>query len=113
MSIVLSGLVGNLLHKNECKDCEFCFQYETIQVIKVLQFNCVACNKSYKKEPDEKLKQQLVNTHKFCKGDINQFDLMFQKGVYTYNTLIIVENLMKHHQLKKRVLQQPKYGKYY
>lgn len=56
MSIVLSGLVGNLLHKNECKDCEFCFQYETIQVIKVLQFNCVACNKNYKKELDEKLK---------------------------------------------------------
>lgn len=55
MSIVLSGLVDNLLHKNKCKDCEFCFKYETIQV-KVLKFNCLACNKSYKKELDEKLK---------------------------------------------------------
>ena len=96
MSIVLSGLVDNLLHKNKCKDCEFCFKYEIIQV-KVLKFNCLACNKSYKKELDEKLKQQLVNTHKLCKGDINQFDLMLQKGVYTYNTLMIVGNLMKNY----------------
>ena len=43
------------------------------------QFKFPGCNKKYKKELDEELKQQ------FAKGDRNKFGLMLQKSVYPYD----------------------------
>ena len=80
----LLRLVHNLLHKDECKNCEFCLKYETIRN-KALQFNSPSCSKNYEKEFDEDLVKRFLNT--YAKEDINKFGLILQKGVYPYEYL--------------------------
>ena len=46
-----------------------------IQTLKsnLIEYQCLRCNKNYKKTFDENLKKGFANTHKFADHDINKF----------------------------------------
>ena len=49
----------------------------------LLIFQCLECNKNYKKGYKE-LIRTFANTYEFCNGDTNKFILLLRKGVYPY-----------------------------
>ena len=50
----------------------------------LLECECLCCNKSYQEKFDENLKTRFFNTYKFSNHGINNFLLLLQNGVFTY-----------------------------
>ena len=58
----------------------------------------------YKKQlkPINGFIKHFPNIHKFCNNNFNKFILLIRKGVYTYESWIVVKDLMKpHFQMRK------------
>ena len=50
-------------------------------------FECLDCNKNYKRKFEEDLTKRLGRIYRFYGDDINNFCLMLQKGVFPYEYL--------------------------
>ena len=103
MATSLSNLADNLtegIHKIKCKDCDCFLEYESVKDNSI-QFKCLCCDKICSNKIDEELKKKFKNTFKFPDNDINNFVLLFRKGVYPMNIQMNGKNLMNHHCLKK------------
>ena len=57
----------------------------------LIECKCLCCNKN-----------QFINKYKFSNHDINKFILLLQKVSMHMNTLMIGNNLMKRHYLRKK-----------
>ena len=72
----------------------------------------MCCIKSYQRQFDEKLQEQL-NTYKFSNDDNNKFILLLWKGVYPYE---YIDDWKKFNETvlpkKTRFLLSLKYGRY-
>ena len=95
MASSLSNLVNNLAdiiheikwkyrHDNEkCKTCRIKYKFWDCFIEHInfkddlIEFKCLCYNKNYQQNFDEKLKEQLFNTHNFSKHDNNKFILFF------------------------------------
>ena len=86
MATSLSKLVDNLtegIHNDKCNKCEsnLCF---VNAMNETLTFECVDCEKEYKKDINNKLKERFSNVYEFCGYDMNKFITLLRKGVYPY-----------------------------
>ena len=74
----------------KCKTCGIkykycdCFLEYTNFEDDLIEYKCLICNKNYRREFDEKLKERFFNTYKCFKHDNNKFILFLRKGVYPY-----------------------------
>ena len=102
MTSSLSNLANNHsegIHKIKCKyghddrKCETCaVTYEVCDCFlqytnfkdDLIEYKCLCCNKNYQLKFDKKLKERFFNTCKFSNHDNNNFTLLLQKGVYSY-----------------------------
>ena len=83
------------------KDCNFFLEYTKFKN-DLIGYNCLCCNKNFKKSLI-KPKKRLFNTYKFSNHGINKFVLLLQKSVFPHmNTWMIGRNSMKHHYLKRK-----------
>ena len=91
MASSLSNLIKNLsegIHRIKCKyrhddkKCETCritykycdcFLEYTNFKDDLIEYKCLCCNKNYQQKFDEKLREQLFNTYKFCNHGNNKF----------------------------------------
>ena len=86
MATSLSKLVDNLtenIHNDKCVKCKsnLCFLNAMNET---LTFECVDCEKEYKKDINNKLKERFSNVYEFCGYDMNKFITLLRKGVYEY-----------------------------
>ena len=86
------------------KDCK-CFLEYTDFKDDLIECKCLYCNQNYRKKFDGlTYKYFLTSTSLFYR---------YEKVFAYMNIWMIGENSMKHHYLKKRLLQSPKHGRYY
>ena len=102
MANPLSNLVNNFsegIHKINCKYgqgdkkceifrikykyCDYFLEYTNFKD-DLIEYTCLCCNKNYRQKFDEKLKERRFNTYKFSNHDSNEFIVLLQKGVYSY-----------------------------
>ena len=50
----------------------------------MIKYKCLSCNKNYSKKLNGELKKKFKNTFKFSNNDINKFNLLLRKGVYSH-----------------------------
>ena len=86
MSSSLSNLVDNLsegVHSDKCTDRKSYLEYMTTKKEQLI-FRCFECKKNYEKDLNKELIKRFANIYEFCNGDLNEFILLFRKGVYPY-----------------------------
>ena len=86
MASSLSNTVDNLTeetYKIKFKDCDYCFEYESVKD-NFVKYKCLSCNKDYSKKLDEELKKKLKDTFKFSNNNVNKLILLLRKRVYRY-----------------------------
>ena len=53
-----------------------------IELIELIEYKCLCCNRSYQQKFDEKLKEHFLNTCKYSNHGNNKIILLLGKGVY-------------------------------
>ena len=86
MATSLLKLVNNLtdnIHNDKCVKCKsnLCFVNAMNEALK---FECVDCEKEYKKDINNKLKERFSNVYEFCDYDMNKLITLLRKGVCPY-----------------------------
>ena len=115
MASSLSNLVNNLsegIHRIKCKygpddkKCESCgieYKYFFLGYINfkddLIEYKFLCCNTNYQRKFDEKLRERLFNTYKFCNQDNNKFISCCEKVFIFMKFWMIGKNSMKSHYL--------------
>ena len=72
--------VSNKIHKKEYPNRKFDTKYVKMEG-NLLICDCKKCKKHCKLKFYKKIKDEFVNTFKFCTGGLNKFALLLRKGV--------------------------------
>ena len=68
------------------------------QILKIIEYQCLCCNKSYHHKFEGKLKEQFFNIYKFSNHENKKFILLM-------SIWMIGKNSIKHHYLKKKIFR--------